>query len=89
MPSTTNKLWDKVIDFENVYRAYGETAKGKRYRNEILHFKHNLEENLFAIIRELQEGTYKPLPLRQFYIREPKLRLICAPPFGIALFIIL
>jgi retron-type reverse transcriptase len=81
MPSTTNNLWDKVVDFENVYRAYRDAAKGKRYHNEILNFKHGLEENLFAIIQELKEGTYTPHPLRQFYIREPKLRLISAPTF--------
>jgi retron-type reverse transcriptase len=81
MPHTANNLWEKVVDFENVYRAYYSAAKGKRYHNEILNFKHNLEENLFTIIQDLNEGTYKPLPLRQFYIREPKLRLISAPSF--------
>jgi retron-type reverse transcriptase len=81
MPHTANNLWEKVVDFENVYRAHHDAAKGKRYHNEILAFKQNLEENLFTIIQELNEGTYKPLPLRLFYINEPKLRLIAAPSF--------
>jgi retron-type reverse transcriptase len=81
MPTTANNLWDKVIDFENVYHAYRDAAKGKRYQNEILDFRNNLEENLFTLIQELQDGTYKPLPLRHFYIQEPKLRLISAPSF--------
>jgi retron-type reverse transcriptase len=81
MPHTANNLWEKVVDFENVYRAYHDAAKGKRYHNEILNFKHSLEDNLFAIIQDLNEGAYKPIPLRQFYVREPKVRLISAPAF--------
>jgi retron-type reverse transcriptase len=81
MPHTINNLWEKVVDFENVYQAFHDAAKGKRYHNEILDFKYDLEENLFTIIRELNEQTYTPLPLRQFYIHEPKLRLISAPQF--------
>jgi retron-type reverse transcriptase len=81
MPHTTNNLWDKAVDFENVYRAFRAAAKGKRYHTEVLDFKLNLEENIFDIIKELNGQTYKPLPLRQFYIREPKLRLISAPSF--------
>jgi retron-type reverse transcriptase len=81
MPHTANNLWEKVVDFENVYRAYRAAVKGKRYHNEILNFRNNFEENILAIIEDLNEGTYKPLPLRQFYIREPKTRLISAPAF--------
>jgi retron-type reverse transcriptase len=81
MPHTANNLWDKVVDFENVYKAFHDAAKGKRYHNDVLDFKQNLEENIFDIITELNEQTYSPLPLRQFYIYEPKLRLISAPAF--------
>jgi retron-type reverse transcriptase len=81
MPHTANNLWEKLVDFENVYRAYHDAAKGKRYHNEILNFRNNFEDNLLTIIQDLNEGTYKTLSLRQFYIREPKLRLISAPSF--------
>jgi retron-type reverse transcriptase len=81
MPRTVNGLWDTFIGFENIYKGYLAAAKGKRYRNEVLAFKLNLEENLFAIIKDLQENTYKPLPLRQFFITDPKKRLISAPAF--------
>jgi retron-type reverse transcriptase len=81
MPHTTNNLWEKVVDFENVYKALHDASKGKRYHNDVLIFKKNLEENLFQLIRELNDQTYKPLPLRQFYVHEPKLRLISAPDF--------
>jgi len=81
LANTVNGLWDGLVDFENVYRGYLAAAKGKRYRNEVLSFKKSLEENLFSIIKDLKENTYKPLPLRQFWIIDPKRRLISAPAF--------
>jgi retron-type reverse transcriptase len=81
MPSTTNNIWEQVIDFQNLYMAFKAASRGKRYHNEVLEFKANLEENLFQIQYELNTGTYRPLPLRPFYVREPKLRLINAPAF--------
>ena len=79
--STVNGLWDRFIDFENVYRGYLAAAKGKRYRDEVLAFKANLEDGLFSIIKDLREDAYRPLPLRHFWIYDPKKRLISAPAF--------
>jgi retron-type reverse transcriptase len=81
MAHTVNRLWEKVLDFENVYLAYKKAASGKRYREEVLSFAQNLEENLFSIIRDMREDAYAPLPLRQFQIYIPKKRLISAPAF--------
>jgi retron-type reverse transcriptase len=81
MANTANNLWDRFIDFENIYKAYRAAARGKRYRNEALDFKENLEDNLFSIISDLQGDSYLPLPLRQFYVKDPKRRLISAPAF--------
>ena len=81
MASTVNGLWDRFIDFENVYRGYLAAAKGKRYRDEVLAFKANLEDGLFSIIKDLREDAYRPLPLRHFWIYDPKKRLISAPAF--------
>ena len=30
MPKTTNGLWAKMIDFENLYQAFQEARHGKR-----------------------------------------------------------
>jgi retron-type reverse transcriptase len=81
MPQTIHIPWEKIVDFENVYRGYLEAAKGKRFYGAILSFKKNLEENIFTIIQELNEKTYAPSPFRQYYIHEPKRRLISAPAF--------
>jgi retron-type reverse transcriptase len=79
--NTANNLWEKVIDFENVYRAYRAAARGKRYRQESLDFKYALEDNLCALSNELVWDMYKPSIMRQFWIIDPKKRLISAPAF--------
>ena len=78
---TVNELWDSFIDFENMYRGYLAATKGKRYHAEVLSFKAKLEENIFLLIKDLKDTVYKPLPFRQFWISEPKRRLISAPAF--------
>ena len=79
--SCRSNIWDKVIDFENLYAAYKAATKGKRYRRASLEFASNLEENLITIQNELIWGTWQPLPLREFWINEPERRLISAPSF--------
>jgi retron-type reverse transcriptase len=81
MASTVNGLWDSFIEFENFYRGYVAAARGRRYREEILAFRLNLEENLFTLVQDLTTGTYWPSPMRQFRVRSPKPRLISAPAF--------
>jgi retron-type reverse transcriptase len=79
--NTVNGLWEQVIAFENVYHAYRAASKGKRYRQESLEFKYALEDNLCTIINELVWDMYQPSPMRQFWIIDPKKRLISAPAF--------
>jgi retron-type reverse transcriptase len=79
--NTVNGLWEKIIDFENVYHAYRAVARGKRYRQESLDFKYALEDNLCALSNELVWDMYKPSIMRQFWIIDPKKRLISAPAF--------
>ncbi|WP_427340947.1 reverse transcriptase domain-containing protein [Caloranaerobacter sp. DY30410] len=74
-------LYEKIYDFENLYQAYLEARKNKRYRQDVLEFTANLEENLIQIQNELIWKTYKVGRYREFYIYEPKRRLIMALPF--------
>jgi retron-type reverse transcriptase len=81
MPKSFSRLWERIIDFENLYHAFREASTGKRYRWESLKFKNNLEENLITLQNELIWDMYKPEQYRQFIIKEPKQRLISAPTF--------
>ena len=81
MPTTYNKLWDKVIDWENLHQAYLSASKGKRFQREVLEFNSNLEENLINIQNHLIWKSWTPGPFRSFMVYEPKQRHIQAPPF--------
>ncbi len=74
-------LYEQIYDFENIHSAYLEARKNKRYRDEVLRFTANLEENLIQIQNELIWKTYRSGRYREFYVHEPKKRLIMALPF--------
>ncbi len=74
-------LFEKVIDFENLWRAYRRARKGKRSRPEVAAFEYRLEGELCGLREELASGTYRPGAYRHFRIIEPKPRIISAAPF--------
>lgn len=74
-------IYEQIYDFENLYLAYLEARKGKRYRDEVLEFSANLEENLIEIQNELIWKMYEVGRYREFYVIEPKKRLVMALPF--------
>lgn len=74
-------LYRQVYDFENLYLAYREARKSKRYRDEVLRFSANLESNLIQLQNELIWKQYKVSRYREFYVYDPKKRLIMALPF--------
>lgn len=78
---TIKNIFEKIIDFENLYLAWESARKGKRYREEIMRFSNDLESNLINLQNHLIYGTYKVGRYRPFYIYEPKKRLIMALPF--------
>lgn len=74
-------LFCQVCAFENLYRAFRRARRGKRDREEVAAFEYGLEENLLTLQAELQTGTYRPGPYRNFWVYEPKRRKISAAPF--------
>ncbi len=36
MPKTISNLWEEITSFENLYKAYKEAAKNKRYYQEVM-----------------------------------------------------
>lgn len=81
VPKTHNNLWPQITSFDNLYQAYMEARRGKRYQPDVLDFEWNLEENLIQIQNELIWHTWTSGRWREFYVYDPKKRLICAPPF--------
>lgn len=76
-----SSIYPQIYDFQNLLSAYHNARRCKRYRPEILEFTNTLEENLFQIQNDLIYKTYQPGRYREFYVTDPKLRLILAAPF--------
>lgn len=74
-------LWPQIVTFENLLYAARQAQKGKRYRENVLKFNDNLENELLKLHSELTSKSYLPGAYRTFEIFEPKLRLISAAPY--------
>jgi len=74
-------LFDKICSFQNLHLAYLKARKCKRYRDEILGFSFNLEENLLKLREELLSQTYQHGGYREFIVCDAKKRHIKAAPF--------
>ena len=61
--------------------AYHDARRNKRGSTYQLKFEYNAEDNLVALRDELFNGTYKPLPMTCFVIRDPKTRVVFAADF--------
>ncbi len=81
MMKTFTNLYPQVYSFGNLYHAFRQARLGKRDRVAVADFEFDLEINLALLSRQLREQTYTPGPYTNFYIREPKRRLISAAPF--------
>ena len=70
-----------IATFENAEDAYRKARKCKRYREEVLRFTDNLEEELYDLVADMEAGTYRQGEARRFVVYEPKKRDIYALPF--------
>lgn len=74
-------VWDELISFQNLLRAARESARRKRFRPAVAAFHFDLETELWALHNALAAGTYQPGKYTEFYVHEPKKRLISAAPY--------
>ncbi len=81
MGTTIKDIFPAIYDFENLYEAWENARKGKRYREEVLQFSYDLEANLIDIQNHIINGTYTVGKYRPFWVFEPKRRLVMALPF--------
>ncbi len=75
------KLQEKLTQWQNIWLAYQSASRGKRGRGATAAFEMLLADNLLELQKELEEKTYQPGEYHNFYIHEPKKRLISAAPF--------
>ena len=74
--------YEKIYQFDNLYRSYRLAARCKRTKAEVIDFELNLTQNLWRLHDELKEKTYKISNYHHFMIYDPKKREIQALPFG-------
>ena len=78
---TYKNLYPQIHSFENLYLAFRAARRGKRDRAAVASFEFDLEHNLLDLQAELRERSYQPGGYTNFYIHEPKRRLVSAAPF--------
>ncbi len=74
-------LYNQIYSYENICLAYRKARKRKSNKQYIKDFEENLENNLLELGNELLFHTYKPKPLVDFIIRDPKTRKISKSDF--------
>lgn len=74
-------LYERIYSWENLLSAYHEAGKEKWFKQDVAQFSAHLEENLISIQNDLIWHTYEVGRYREFYVYEPKKRLIMALSF--------
>ena len=74
-------MFNEIVGFGNLYHAAHRARRGKRERESSLEFFSRLEENIIQIQNELIYQEYVFGFYIDFYVYEPKKRLISAPCF--------
>jgi RNA-directed DNA polymerase len=75
-------LFEKIIDDKNLHEAYSQTQKGKsKYKNDAMRFRQNVTFNLRKLKQSIIDGSYSFDGYEEFWIYEPKERLIHAPGY--------
>lgn len=70
--------YEKIFNFNNLYKAHIVARRGKRNTREAIEFEMNLSENLTLLSEALKNKTYRINGYYSFAIYDPKHRIIHA-----------
>lgn len=73
--------FEKVIDFNNMYRAYRKAKSGKGYKRSSAKFSTMALEGINVLIEQLKNKTYIISDYKEFKVYEPKERIIKTTSF--------
>ena len=73
--------FEKVTDFENMYRAYRRSRRGKGYKKSAARFGAMALDGINTLIDQLKNGTYTVSEYNEFKVYEPKERVIQTSSF--------
>jgi RNA-directed DNA polymerase len=77
----TQRIKQMQIILENLYKAYFDARKNKRYTKEQLKFETNYESNIHTLYEQIITKSYKVKPCKAFVIEKPVYREVFAPQF--------
>lgn len=78
---TYKNLYSEIYGLKNLILAYKKAKKGKTKKHYVKEFEENLAYNLKILHDELKNKTYKPLPLQNIILKDPKIRKISISDF--------
>jgi len=81
LPKTYKNLYEQIYQYDNLHQAYLEARKDKRYRDDVLSYSANLEENLIDMQNHLIYKSYEIGKYKEVVVRVPKKRIILILPF--------
>ena len=73
--------FEKVIDFDNLYRAFRKARRGKGHKKSAARFDLTALDGIHALAEQLRNKTYQISPYSEFKVYEPKERLIQTTSF--------
>jgi retron-type reverse transcriptase len=68
--------YEEIISLENLLEAWCEFRIGKKLRQDVQEFEHNLMSELIILQESLENGTYQHSPYQAFIVNDPKRRSI-------------
>ena len=77
----TGGLFEGAVTFPALCAAARRAARGKGKSASAARFLFDLEPEVLRLMRELEDGSYRPGSYRSFVLADPKPRTISAAPF--------
>jgi len=74
-------LFNQFCSYDNLFLAYKKARKHKTTKSYVAEFEKNLKDNLLLLRTELLLHAYRPMPLTNFIVRDPKTRKISKSDF--------
>ena len=81
MSKTIKNEFQSKLTFEKLLEAHKRAKKNKGNRPEIIRFEIDLESNISNLLYKIKNNTYHMGKYREFYVYEPKERLIKSLPY--------
>ncbi len=81
MPKKIKNCFDKNLTFEKLLQAHQRARIHKTYKNEVIKFELNLENNIINLLNNIKNNKYHLGKYFAFKVYEPKERTINALPY--------